>query len=648
MGGNAFLNRRYPPMAFPRMPTPQYNRVKAHVTERLLGLFHHAGVGIEAPEKFDHGDVDFVVCRPRAPKLQGALLPDCKELIEKSLGARFGRFGNQGALFLAIPMSKAAGDEDADAPEGDAVDESQGDEGEVRQQDYVQIDIVMCAAPSLVPYALFNVSYGDLADFLKTGTRPFGLSFRHSGLWMRVPGTDETDVGDGGSSNGNGHPRPTLEREKKSLIFLSNDVDAILSFLGLDPGKWKEGFASLEEIFEFAVSSKWFSRDHFGEKGDEEDSSAVFPPSPSARSNTTSASTNTATSARLGSYEKYKAKKRSVWNTFVVDFLPLQILPNDPFARALTSEPSPTHSQPSERLPTLKRHDSVLGSPMMVNFSPRVATSASSSVTLSFSDGEEEHNQGQRSEQHQSTHQDDANDGRGAADAADDARSEVLAAALSHFPGAAARYHALLAKNAAAEREKLFWERVKAELRGMIAQRQREREREQEQWQQANQGAQENELQRPNRAASELPKVSNERVKDHIMAFKRYTTFECDKGNGHRGVEFEHVGLRMPRLRHSPELDEAKFVPWTSTFIKINTSMTDDDLMAFVSDNFDIAYELDRARTRPGRESKRQEAARRKAERREQREREAQEMEREHERARQVEEERQERTSEGL
>ncbi|KAK8239732.1 hypothetical protein IWZ00DRAFT_492834 [Phyllosticta capitalensis] len=635
MGGNAFLNRRYPPMAFPRMPTPQYNRVKAHVTERLLGLFHHAGVGIEAPEKFDHGDVDFVVCRPRAPKLQGALLPDCKELIEKSLGARFGRFGNQGVLFLAIPMSKAAGDEDADAPEGDAVDQSQGDEDEVRQQDYVQIDIVMCAAPSLVPYALFNVSYGDLADFLKTGTRPFGLSFRHSGLWMRVPDTNWKD-------------------DKKSLFFLSKDVDAILSFLGLDPRKWKEGFASLEDIFEFAVSSKWFSREDFSVNRDEEDSpsqSAVFPPSPSARSNTTSASTNTATSGRPGSYEKYKAKKRSVWNTFVMEFLPLQTLPNDPFARALKSEPSPTDSQPSERHPTLKRHDSVLGSPMTVSFSPRVATSASSSVTLSFSDGEEEHDQGQRSEQHQLRHQDDANDGSGArdtgADAAGDARSEVLAAALSQFPGAAERYYAVVAKNSAAQREKLFWERVRAELPDMI--KQHEREQEQEERQQSNGDEQGNELQRKKGTASGEGDVGEKRVTHHVTALNRYTVFECDVGDGHRGEELEHTGLRMPRLRHSPELDEAKFVPWTSTFTNRNTSMTDDDLMAFVSDNFYIAYELDRARTRPKRERERQEAARRKAERREQREREAQEMEREHERARTTEEERQEeRASEGV
>lgn len=369
-----------------------------------------------------------------------------------------------------------------------------------------------------------------------------------------------------------------------------------------------------------------------------------------------------------------------------MEFLPLQTLPNDPFARALKSEPSPTDSQPSERHPTLKRHDSVLGSPMTVSFSPRVATSASSSVTLSFSDGEEEHDQGQRSEQHQLRHQDDANDGSGArdtgADAAGDARSEVLAAALSQFPGAAERYYAVVAKNSAAQREKLFWERVRAELPDMIEQH--EREQEQEERQQSNGDEQGNELQRKKGTASGEGDVGEKRVTHHVTALNRYTVFECDVGDGHRGEELEHTGLRMPRLRHSPELDEAKFVvslslsplpppffspycrvsfvpsrsfsrlkslaqPWTSTFTNRNTSMTDDDLMAFVSDNFYIAYELDRARTRPKRERERQEAARRKAERREQREREAQEMEREHERARTTEEERQEeRASEGV
>jgi hypothetical protein len=63
MGGKAFLSR-LPNATFPRLSPTIYASVKSTLLPRLTLLFQHVGVPHEAPEKEDHGDVDFVVACP--------------------------------------------------------------------------------------------------------------------------------------------------------------------------------------------------------------------------------------------------------------------------------------------------------------------------------------------------------------------------------------------------------------------------------------------------------------------------------------------------------------------------------------------------------------------------------------------------------
>ena len=66
MGGSAFSASR-PSSVFPRIPPAVYAALKARLFPKLLELYTYVGVPTEAPEKNDHGDLDFLVAIPTAP-----------------------------------------------------------------------------------------------------------------------------------------------------------------------------------------------------------------------------------------------------------------------------------------------------------------------------------------------------------------------------------------------------------------------------------------------------------------------------------------------------------------------------------------------------------------------------------------------------
>lgn len=63
MGGKAFLSH-IPSATFPRLSPLIYASLKSILLPRLTHLFQFVGVPHEAPEKEDHGDVDFIVACP--------------------------------------------------------------------------------------------------------------------------------------------------------------------------------------------------------------------------------------------------------------------------------------------------------------------------------------------------------------------------------------------------------------------------------------------------------------------------------------------------------------------------------------------------------------------------------------------------------
>jgi|AntRauTorcE11897_2_1112592.scaffolds.fasta_scaffold00946_15 hypothetical protein len=104
-----------------------------------------------------------------------------------------------------------------------------------------QVDLIHMK-PKHYETSYFYYSYNDLNNLVGKMIHKFGMKFGHKGLIVPL----RTDNGG-------------VKRE----ITISKDPQKIYEFIDLDYKKWEEGFEDLEDIFEFVVSSKYFSADMF-------------------------------------------------------------------------------------------------------------------------------------------------------------------------------------------------------------------------------------------------------------------------------------------------------------------------------------------------------------------------------------------------
>ena len=153
MGGKAF-NQLLPPTAFPRIPSAVYHAVKARLLPRLQNLFEHVGVPCEAPEKVDHGDLDFIVATAKAEGLQTIL-----DRVKAALGATVSihidgnpttNFATPAAVGEWAAYGHAAEEEKYRGANGDSI--------------YYQVDIHVCTDLAEWNRVIFFHSYGDLGQ----------------------------------------------------------------------------------------------------------------------------------------------------------------------------------------------------------------------------------------------------------------------------------------------------------------------------------------------------------------------------------------------------------------------------------------------------------------------------------------------------
>lgn len=149
MGGKAF-GSELGEDAFPRIPSVTYEKLKSDLEGRLKKLYEYVGTPTEAPEKLDHGDVDFIVEGPK-----GNISHD---ETKKALGATYAVVaeGNRTSNY-AVPIL--------------------GLEGM-----YYQVDVNVCADKEEWDNIMFFHSYGDLGMILGVLARAHGLSLGTKGL----------------------------------------------------------------------------------------------------------------------------------------------------------------------------------------------------------------------------------------------------------------------------------------------------------------------------------------------------------------------------------------------------------------------------------------------------------------------------------
>ena len=210
MGGNAL---KQVGVDVVRLPAGLYNELAANVKRMLDGCPELPGLRAEVipslRSKADFGDLDVLVANDRQPNW------GLSEPVKTSLAAMFTpthvvQNGSVLSLDVAVPsMSKR-----------------------------FQLDLIR-VPPDVFEFALGYFSYNDLGNLLGRVARLYGFKLGHEGLFrpLRAPGNESHFVRD---------------------ILVTRDWPEALEFLGYDSKRWKRGFDTLEDMFEFVTCSGAF------------------------------------------------------------------------------------------------------------------------------------------------------------------------------------------------------------------------------------------------------------------------------------------------------------------------------------------------------------------------------------------------------
>ncbi|THH12198.1 hypothetical protein EW146_g7774, partial [Bondarzewia mesenterica] len=157
MGGRAFAHHLLT-ATFPRLPTPRYAHIQRVLHARLAPLYARVATPREAPEKPDHGDVDFVVVGPTTTASLGTDAD--ADVVREALGAVacvYGRTSN-----FAVPLRAFEPEEEEDR--------------------YVQVDVNVCEDVEEWERVVFFHGYGDLGMILGVLARSVRLHMGEKGL----------------------------------------------------------------------------------------------------------------------------------------------------------------------------------------------------------------------------------------------------------------------------------------------------------------------------------------------------------------------------------------------------------------------------------------------------------------------------------
>ncbi|KAJ7022601.1 hypothetical protein C8F04DRAFT_1012287 [Mycena alexandri] len=236
MGGSAF-SASLPASALPRIPPAVYYAVKARLTPRLESLYSIVSTPHEAPEKADHGDLDFLVCEP-LNRAMGEVPHDAVQalLVAKYVMPMAGNRTSSYAVCIELgewgPLGHASEEEDA---------RRRAMETDNQQEIYYQVDVHVCSDKAEWERIQFFNGYGDLGMIMGLVARNKGLALGSKGL--KVPHV----------------PRTPFE--------LSVSMDEIMQYMGLSMERWKAGFQTKHEVFEWVATSSLFDPVRFQAEG---------------------------------------------------------------------------------------------------------------------------------------------------------------------------------------------------------------------------------------------------------------------------------------------------------------------------------------------------------------------------------------------
>lgn len=128
-----------------------------------------------------------------------------------------------------------------------------------------QLDIIHIDK-SVFNFALHYFSFNDLGNFIGRIASAARIKFGFDGMFRKIYFNNHGDMipvyslkEQQSQANDNSHSTVV----KKTEVLLTCDFFTALDFLGFDIERYKQGFATLDEIFEFVYQSKYFKESYF-------------------------------------------------------------------------------------------------------------------------------------------------------------------------------------------------------------------------------------------------------------------------------------------------------------------------------------------------------------------------------------------------
>jgi hypothetical protein len=205
-----------------------YQTLIAEYTPKLETLFERVVVPRDAPNKEDHGDIDFLVEGIRVSAPDEELWQTTKTTLKA-------------VLYQCRGQSHSFG-----IPHPYVLDA------------FVQVDVELSPgngtpdATELFEWTRLMKGDADLLQIIGIAHRPLGLTCNDRGLHVRLEQIEPYD-------------------KKKALLFLTRDPDAAMRFYGLDTEKYREGFQSETELFDWVASGRFFSQAVFDSRVEKAD-----------------------------------------------------------------------------------------------------------------------------------------------------------------------------------------------------------------------------------------------------------------------------------------------------------------------------------------------------------------------------------------
>ncbi|KAM0707856.1 hypothetical protein Q7P35_004505 [Cladosporium inversicolor] len=243
MGGNVFMSSAaegHPSLKTPRMDPKTYQTLKEQYIQLLwtsLPNSRSITTAIEAPEKPDYGDIDIIVIgddRAAWAKVAaelGAVAWVNRGTDDKPSCSLAVHIDGSRSVSPPVKYIHTSNDHPLQLKPSPVIDD----------KDYAQVDLVRIGIV-LQDWTAFYSSYGDLAGILGRIVTNFGFDVTEMGLRLRLQEWDDSSLEEWK------HFSP---RKDEGKMMLSIDPDEVMEFFGLNIERYRDGFHTKEEIFQW-------------------------------------------------------------------------------------------------------------------------------------------------------------------------------------------------------------------------------------------------------------------------------------------------------------------------------------------------------------------------------------------------------------